>query len=127
MGRTLTDGDASTPGGGAVVVLSHAFWQRHFGADPLIVGKRILVRGYPCEVVGVLRDGFAGLDVLPHDFWLPLTLSPQIEEGADLFGPEHPTRLEIVGRLKPDVTRKSAQAVLTTWAQRITAGRRDDE
>jgi predicted permease len=127
MGRTLTDGDASVPGGEAVIVLSHAFWERHFGADPLIVGKKILVRGHPCEVVGVLRDGFAGLDVLPHDFWVPLTLSPRIEDGPDLFGPDRPGRLEIVGRLKTGVTRKSAQAVLTAWAQRTTAGRRDDE
>ena len=127
MGRTLTDGDASVPGGEAVIVLSHAFWERHFGADPLIVGKKILVRGYPCEVVGVLRDGFAGLDVLPHDFWVPLTLSPRIEDGPDLFGPDRPGRLEIVGRIKTGVTPKSAQAVLTAWAQRMTAGRRDDE
>jgi predicted permease len=127
LGRTLSDDDASTPGREAVVVLSHAFWRHHFGADPLIVGKQILIRGYPCEVIGVLRDGFAGLDVLPHDFWAPLTLSPQLEDGADLFGPNHPNRLDIVGRLKPGVTRTSAQTLLTVWAQRTTAGRRDDE
>ena len=127
LGRTLTEGDVSRPGGEPVVVLSHAFWQRHFGADPLILGKTILIRGYRCDVVGVLPDGFAGLDVLPHDFWVPLTLSPQIEEGPDLFGSDHPARLEIVGRLKPGVTEKSAQAMLTAWAQRLTAERPDDE
>ncbi len=127
MGRTLSDDDASTPGQEAVVVLSHAFWQRYFGADPFIIGKKILIRGYPCEVIGVLRDGFAGLDVLPHDFWAPLTLSPQLEDGADVFGPDHPNRLDIVGRLKPGVTRKSAQTLLTAWAQRLTAGRRDGD
>ena len=127
LGRTLTEGDVSRPGGEPVVVLSHAFWQRHFGADPLIVGKTILIRGYRCDVIGVLPDGFAGLDVLPHDFWVPLTLSPQIEEGPDLFGSDHPARLEIVGRLKPGVTEKSAQAMLTAWAQRLTAERPDNE
>ena len=127
LGRTLREEDASTPGREAVIVLSHEFWRRRFGGDPFIVGKTILIRGYPCEVVGVLRGGFAGLDVLPHDFWLPLTISPQIEEGADLFGPAHPNRLDIVGRLKPGITRRSAQGVLTAWAQRLTADRRDDE
>jgi putative ABC transport system permease protein len=127
LGRTLNKDDASIPGRDAVIVLSHAFWQRHLAADPLIVGKTILIRGYPCEVIGVLRDGFAGLDVLPHDFWAPLTMSPQLEEGADLFGPDHPNRLDIVGRLTPGVTRKLAQTWLSAWAQRMTSGRRDDE
>ena len=127
MGRTLGEDDTSTPGREAVIVLSHAFWQRHFRADPLIVGKTILIRGYPCEVIGVLREGFAGLDILPHDFWAPLTMSPRLEDGADLFGPDHPNRLDIVGRLKPGVTQESAQAMLTAWAQRMTADRRDDE
>ena len=43
-----------------VVVLSHAFWQRRFQADPSIVGKTITLRGIPFKVVGVTARDFVG-------------------------------------------------------------------
>jgi predicted permease len=127
VGRTLTPDDSPAPVSDAVVVLSYAFWQRVFASDPGIVGKKILIHGHPCEVVGVLRDGFSGLDLLPHDFWAPLTLDGQLEDGPDLFGPEHPGRLEIFGRLKAGISEQAAQAALTIWAQRTTIARPEVE
>jgi predicted permease len=114
LGRTLMPYDA-VPGADAVVVLSHDFWQRQFAGNPAIIGKRIPIRGYPCEIVGILRAGFAGLDLLPHDFWAPGRLSAQLDDGA--------VRLEIVGRLAPDVSVKSAEAALMLWAQAATIDR----
>lgn len=127
LGRPLLSTDAAAPGREAVVVLSASAWRRLFAADPDIIGKKIRIRGYPYEVVGVAHDTFAGLDLLPHDFWAPLTLSPQLEDGPDLFGAEQPGRLEVIGRLKPDVTRESAEAALGIWARQITADRPDRE
>ncbi len=40
------------------VLLSHAFWQRRYGADPAILGKRILLDGVSRQVIGVLPPGF---------------------------------------------------------------------
>src|SRR5687768_1392368 len=103
LGRTLRKEDFAN-GGSAVVVISHAFWQRQFAGDRQIVGKTVIIRGYPCEVAGVLRDGFTGLDLLPHDFWAPVALAARFDDGA--------SRLEIVGRLKPDVSVRAAEAAL---------------
>ena len=36
-----------------VVVLSHALWRRNFGADPKIVGRKIVLDGKPHQVIGV--------------------------------------------------------------------------
>ena len=126
-GRTLNPGDAAQPDGQAVVVLSHAFWQRQFAGDPSVVGKRVVIRGYTYEVIGVAREGFVGIDILPHDFWVPVTLASRIDDGPDFFGAEQPERLEIVGRLKPGVTKGSAAAALAVWAQQTTARRSDND
>ncbi|HEU4628588.1 MAG TPA: ABC transporter permease [Gemmatimonadaceae bacterium] len=57
LGRTFRPADAR-PSTSDVVVLSHALWRTRFGADPTIVGRRILLDGTPETVVGVMPPGF---------------------------------------------------------------------
>jgi hypothetical protein len=45
-----------------------------FSNDPAVIGRRLLVNGFPFEIIGVMPDGFRGLDVGPPDFWTPLSL-----------------------------------------------------
>ena len=50
------------------VVLTHAFWQRQLGADPDIVGRKLVLTGHPYTVIGVLPRGFRsiwGLGIAP--------------------------------------------------------------
>ena len=98
-GRMLRPSDSEAPGREPVVVLSHAAWMRLFGGDPAAVGQQLQIRGVYVEIVGIAPEGFVGLDLLPRDFWAPLTLLPALEEGPSLFGPEQPQRLDVVGRL----------------------------
>jgi predicted permease len=125
VGRVLDPEETAQPGGPAVIVLSHPFWRRQFGGDPSVVGKHLVIRGHSYDVAGVAREGFVGIDILPHDFWVPMTFASQLLDGPDLFGPEHPERLEIVGRLKPGVTTASAGAALSVWARGMTEHRSD--
>ena len=116
VGRVLEPSDAATPGREAVAVLSYAFWQRQFGGDPSVVGRTILVQAFPCEVVGVARAGFDGLTELPsHEIWVPITLSPLLEDGPSLLGSAGQNRLHVVGRLAPGVTTRAAEAALLVW------------
>jgi hypothetical protein len=48
--------------GHPVVVLSYGYWVSRFASDRGVVGKKILVNGYPMTIVGVSAAGFAGLD-----------------------------------------------------------------
>ncbi len=120
-GRMLRPSDSEAPGREPVVVLSHAAWMRLFGGDPAAVGQQLQIRGAYVEIVGIAPEGFVGLDLLPRDFWAPLTLLPALEEGPSLFGPEQPQRLEVVGRLGATQTEGSARAAVLAWAQRTTA------
>ena len=121
-GRLLRPSDSEAPGREPVVVLSHAAWMRFFGGDPAALGQQLQIRGVYLEIVGIAPEGFVGLDLLPRDFWAPLTLLPMFDEGPSLFEPEQPQRLQVVGRLAVAQTQASARAALLAWAQRTTAG-----
>jgi hypothetical protein len=120
LGRPLLPEDAGAPGREAVIVLSYEAWQSMFGGRPDIVGTKIMVRGFPMEVVGVARKGFQDISEVPRDFWAPVTMAGRLQDGPDLFGADHPERLDIVGRLRSGQSVSGAQAILTAWSQRMT-------
>jgi predicted permease len=120
LGRPLLPEDTAAPGREPVIVLSYEAWQSLFGGRPDIIGTKIMVRGFPMEVVGVARKGFQGLSEVPRDFWAPLTMAAHLQDGPDLFGKEQPERLNVVGRLRRGQSVSSAEAMLTAWSQRMT-------
>jgi putative ABC transport system permease protein len=60
LGRSFTL-EEDVAGGPALVILTHGFWNRQFGADPAVVGKSMRLSGTSYTVIGVM----------PSDFWLP--------------------------------------------------------
>jgi predicted permease len=125
-GRLLRPSDSEAPGGEPVVVLSHAAWMRVLGGDPAAIGRQLRIRGTSFEIVGIAPEGFVGLDLIPRDFWAPLTMLPALEQGPSLFGPEQPPRLDVVGRLAATQTEASARAAVLAWAQRSSASPRPE-
>ena len=120
LGRSLLPGDASALAT-AVVVLAHTTWQSQFGGASDIVGKKILLRGHPFEVVGVAPPEFTGLGARPTDFWAPITLASVFDPSSDLFGPSRPRALGIVARLKSGFSIRQAENGVALWARRFTA------
>src|SRR4051812_44791044 len=57
-GRMLHREDDVTRGGHPVAVISYAYWQRRFAADPGAVGSRIKLNGMDYTVVGVTPRDF---------------------------------------------------------------------
>jgi putative ABC transport system permease protein len=83
-----------------VVVLTHKLWLK-LGGDMKIVGTSMQLDGVPYTVVGVLPAGFQ--DRLPAQLSVPLVFKPE-EINHDFHW------LLAMGRLKPGVTIKQAQA-----------------
>jgi len=121
LGRPLLPEDGSAPGREAVIVLSYQAWQSMFGGRPDIIGTKLTVRGFPMEIVGVARKGFQDISEVPRDFWAPLTMAGRLQDGPDLFGADHPERLDIVGRIRRGQSVSGTKAILTAWSERITA------
>ena len=113
MGRALGPADDGQSGGHPVIVLSDKGWNRRFKRDPNVLGRTVLVSGAPFTIVGVMPAGFRGLAVGAPDFWAPLSQLAQFLPGQR--GREDSVGVEIVGRLKPGVSRENARAQLAAW------------
>jgi len=119
-GRPILPEDASTPGIGAVVVISQQLWKNEFAEDAGLVGRTVRISGKPFEVVGIAPKDFGGVAPFPIDFYVPLTMQSAIVPGPDVLGPDKPFGLMLIGRLKRSVTVDQAQAALTTLMRHST-------
>ena len=114
LGRALLPDDEGA--GRPVIVLSHAGWRKLFQGDGTVIGRRMAINGAPYEIVGVMPDGFRGLAIMPPDYWAPLSLAEQFPNNAG--GRTDETAVEVVGRLKQDMSRDAAASALALWASR---------
>jgi predicted permease len=71
-----------SPGAPATALLAYGYWERHFGGDPAVVGKTILVEGMSREIIGVMPRSFRFLDVQDLALILPL----QLDRNKTLLG-----------------------------------------
>ena len=106
--------------GAAVVVVSHAFWRRHWAASPAAVGDTLRLGATAFTVIGVLPPGFDGLTGVT-EAWAPLATSPILDYPQALESPFN-LWLEVLGRLRPGTTVADASAGLARIVPTI-AGR----
>lgn len=106
LGRLLRPEDEAK-GAPKVLVLSHAAWRRHFGADPGVVGRR-LVEPYLRDVYTVVGVAPPGLDYpVGADYWMPMWAEAGMQE------------VFVVGRLAPGATRPAAAGELLAAMRRL--------
>ncbi len=119
-GRVLHVEDDRVRRGHPVAVISYAFWQRRFAADPDVIGKNIKLNGMDYAVVGVAPRGFSGTEVVfTPDLWVPIAMDPQIEPGNNWLDERGDENLFVAGRLKPGVTLVQAEAALNAIAAEL--------
>jgi putative ABC transport system permease protein len=99
------------PGNDHVIILTHKFWGR-LGSDPHVLGTNIRLNGEPYTVVGVFAPGLT--DRGQGEFAVPLAFRPE-----QLNHDNH--WVIVMGRLKPGVTIKQAQADMDAITARLAA------
>src|SRR5215468_9642274 len=110
LGRLLNAEDDQAPGSSPVVVLSYDFWKNQFGGTQDIVGRRVLVNQYPMTVVGVARPTFHGIDVgAVPSVWIPAVMSAQTIPGFETMLDRRTRWMQIMGRLRQNVTLAEAK------------------
>jgi predicted permease len=119
LGRPLLPDDDGRGFARPVIVLSDAGWRKLFQGDRVVVGRRVPIDGAPHEIVGVMPDDFRGLSITAPDYWAPLGLSERFRDTPT--GATDTNRVEVVGRLKPAVSREAATSALAVWAS-VRAG-----
>jgi len=130
-GRLILPTEGRTPGADPIMVLGYSYWRKRFASDPDIVGKTVEVNEHPFTIVGVAPREFHGTySVLDMDAYIPF--SAESREDADnpvekVWESRIDRGLTLMGRLKPGVTIKQAQASLNVVAERIAQQHPDTE
>jgi predicted permease len=106
MGRSFTD-EETTYQTDKVVILTDAYWRRHFHADPNVIGKQLRVDGVRNTVVGVLPPGFRFLSSEAR-LYFPFSSGAQDRSSTQRHSGGNSKHL--IARLKPGATLEQAQS-----------------
>ena len=120
LGRPLITADETSSRALPVIVLSHRFWQNHFGGDPAVLGRTLRLHGLTEEVltvVGVTGPEFHGTKPGALAGWVPLLMRPDEAWRTDLKA----TNYRLTGRLRPGVGREQAEEELMAIANEFLA------
>ena len=109
-GRTFMPNEHEA-GNEQVVVLGHGLWQRRFGADPNIIGQKMILDGKPHTVVGIMPPEFHYLEKRGIIAPFILNEAESKRRGA--------TYLQVIARLKAGVTTEQAQADMSAVAAQL--------
>lgn len=113
LGRlfTTTDDQQGCTAPGAVI--SYSFWQREYGGDRNIIGRKVTVSDKPFEIIGVTRENFFGLEVgRTFDVALPICADAIIAGKNNRLDSGFHWWLMVTGRLKSGWTIPQATAQL---------------
>jgi putative ABC transport system permease protein len=108
LGRSFTDEELQ-PRSGEVVILGYGFWQRWFGADPAVLGRRLTLPDGSLTIVGVGPPGFR-IGTTEPEVFTPLGIDPAnpAATGSRAF--------QAYGRLAAGTTLEAAQAEMSVIA-----------
>ena len=114
IGRRFSEEDDS-PGASQTIMLSHAYWQRQFGADPGVLGSTLRVDGTQREIIGVLPAAFA-LSRQEAAIYLPFQWDRAEDSRGQFFH-------RAIARLSAGATVEQASAdvdrMLPIWVERF--------
>ncbi len=118
-GRLLHPADDVKRGGHPVAVISYSCWHGRFGGDPDIAGKSVKIGGLDYTIVGVTPPAFIGTELIyTPEIFVPLAMAEQIEQDKWMDQRGDSNAL-VVGRLKPGVSLKSAEAAMNSIAAEL--------
>jgi predicted permease len=118
-GRLLHPEDDVKRGGHPLAVISYSCWQSRFGGDPDIADKKVKIGGLEYTIVGVTPQAFIGTElVYTPEIFVPIAMGEQIEQFQWMENRSDSNGL-VVGRLKPGISMKSAEASINTIATQL--------
>ena len=123
LGRTFVPDD-SKPGQNNVAIISYELWQRRFGAEPNVIGRKVLLGNSETTIIGVMPPDFKwhirknSLTGNVAQIWTPLIVTDFMRQRKGRFA-------SAVARLKPGVTLDQARVEMETIGRRLAEQYRD--
>src|SRR5512146_1081873 len=119
LGRTLLPTLNNERIGMAEAVIGYDLWKNRYAGDPGIIGRTIQINLHPYTIVGVAPKGFHGCaSGLRDQIWIPLGMDPQVW-GSNRANQRGTFWLQLLGRLKPGISRRQAEVELGVQMRRI--------
>jgi len=116
LGRALEPAD-DVAGAEKVLVITHGLWQRRYGGARDVIGRRLMLSEHPFTIVGVMPSGL--------DYPRGVEGWTTVEAHAmGIFADAVRQENDMVGRLRPGVTRAQAIAELGGLVDRLEVARR---
>jgi putative ABC transport system permease protein len=114
-GRTFA-ADEYQPGKNNVVILSYGLWERAFGGDAGIVGRKITMNGEAYDVIGVMPASLRFPEIWGQkaEYWVPINL-----EQPDWKKSRGNHWMWVIARMKPGVTLAQASADMETVSRQL--------
>jgi putative ABC transport system permease protein len=111
LGRAFSD-EETRPGGPALAMLGYGFWQRRFGGDPNVIGRRLALADGVLTIIGVAPAGLR-IGLVEPDLYAPLPIDPAHPDaiGARSF--------QCYGRLKAGIDLAAARSEMATIASAL--------
>jgi predicted permease len=122
IGRAIEARD-DQPGHGQVAVISHQMWRTQFSGDANVLGKTIQLNRDRYQVIGVMPPAFLyphgydypyGSSAAATDVWIPAALDAK--QKTERTGE---VDCVVIGRLRPGVRLKQAQAEMSAIEARL--------
>ena len=117
LGRAIKPADDVASGAGAVAVISDSLWRREFGRSPAVLGQTITLNQSVLTIVGVNPRSFTGAQSVQQspDLFVPLSMQPLVKpwgQRVSLLSQPDNWWLEVMGRVKPNVTDRQLRSEL---------------
>jgi predicted permease len=114
IGRVFNENDDKVVGGAPYAVLSYRYWISRFAGSPSVIGKKLVVNGYPLTIIGVSQVGFDGTDpTASPQVRAPLVMKAELDSLNFYSLKNRRGRwVNTFGRLKPGVSIEQAKASL---------------
>jgi predicted permease len=120
LGRLFAAGSEDVTGGASSVLLSHGYWQRSFGGDAAVIGRKIELAHQSFIIVGVLPAGFAPLTG-KTDLWLPLSTLPAMRGWPEALQEPGDHFLHAVARALPGLDAAAVRAGIAAAGRAVAA------
>jgi len=102
LGRVFTANDDQRGCNAPGVVISNAFWQKEYGGDAGVLGRKITLANQPFEIIGVTPASFFGMEVgQSFDLALPICADAIVNGSNNRLDNGTTWWLMVTGRLKP--------------------------
>jgi len=122
LGRLFASADDRSGDTEPVAVISHAFWQRHFGGDASVVGRVATLNGRAFTIIGVTPPEFRGTEpYLSLDVFVPLALESSMVGDGDRLNRRGISWLEVMVKLKRGATIARGQKDLDVVAASLAS------